>query len=47
MVSMEDLKLLEEIEDKMDISIASQRLENPEERTWSLEEVVNGDDLES
>jgi len=38
--------ILEHLEDLEDYYLAVHRLENPPERTWTLEELEAGDDLE-
>lgn len=37
--------LAEKLDEMEDIYIAEQRLERPSEKTWTLEQVINGDDL--
>ena len=41
------LALLEKLDDLEDLYIAEQRLEQPEEPYWTLEQMERGDDLES
>ena len=41
------LALLEKLDDLEDLYIAEQRLEQPEEPYWTLDQLERGDDLES
>lgn len=40
------LAIEEKLDEMEDLYIAEQRIEQPEEKRWSLEELVIGDDLE-